>query len=423
MKTRIWFLLSILATGITWLYVAKVLTPWNQHRGEIIDGIKTQMGDLYAPWVGTRELLLHHRNPYGPEVSHEIQMVFYGHALIQAYSESAASVTNEQRFVYPAYTVFILAPTVYANFADVRRWARFALALLTAISVLLCLDILHWRVPWEAAAALTLFTLSSPQIVQGLRFEQLAVVVGFLIVAAAWCVSRHHFRTAGIFLALSTIKPQMALLPLCWFAIWTAGDWPKRWRVVASFITTLTALVVAGELLLPGWLGYFLAGIAAYRKYAPTSSLLRVALGDTLGELLGGILVLALLIFAWRNRRATADSPPFSAILAAFLMGAILAFPLFTPFNQVLLILPAMLLIKHWSALPRMSRLVFVASVSWPWMGSSVLLLYPPRLDSPNQLPLLPSFLVLFFPLFLPLLLMTRRPPVSLLKTADLRPS
>ncbi len=30
-----------------------------------------QMGDLYPRWVGARELLLHQRNPYSEEISHE----------------------------------------------------------------------------------------------------------------------------------------------------------------------------------------------------------------------------------------------------------------------------------------------------------------------------------------------------------------
>jgi hypothetical protein len=312
---------------------------------------------------------------------------------------------------------------VYAEFAEVRAAAQIVFALLTAISVLLCLDILHWGLPWKTAAALILFTLSSPQIVQGLRFEQLAVVVGFLIVAGAWCVSKHHFTIAGILLALSTIKPQMALLPLCWFTIWTGGDWHKRWRLAASFLITLIALIAGGELLLPGWIGYFLAGIAAYRKYAPPSSLLSVALGDTFGEILGGIIILALLFVAWRIRKYAADSEQFTATLAAFLIGAILAFPLFTPFNQVMLILPAMLLIKSWGNLPPISRVVFIVYVIWPWTVSLVLLLSPPRLDSPSQLPLLPSFLIVFFPFFLPLLLISRRAPASRSQVPNFRPS
>lgn len=418
MNKRIWLLLSLLATSITSLYTGSVLVPWNRHRAELQDGIKAQMGDLYSPWVGTRELLLRHRNPYGPEVSQQIQMVFYGHAITQTY-QAGSPITNEQRFAYPVYSVFILAPTVFADFEDVSPWARVAFGLLTAVSVLLFLDILRWRLSWEAVTALILFTLSSPQIVQGLRFEQLALIVGFLIAAAVWCLTKHHLMTAGALLALSTIKPQMALLPLCWFALWAVGDWPKRWRLAAGFVVAMTALLAAGELVLPGWFGYFLAGIAAYQKYAPTSSLLRTALGDTLGEIMGGILVLALLLLAWRNRKAATGSRQFTITFAAFLMGTILAFPLFTPFNQVLLILPAMLLIRDWNALPRFSRTVFIISVSWPWIVSSVLLLFPPRLDSPNQLPLLPSFLVLFFPLILPLLLMTRRNMAPQLRTAD----
>jgi hypothetical protein len=59
------------------------------------------MGDLYSPWVGTRELLLRRRNPYGPEVSREIQAVFYGHAVNQMSSEARTTVTNEPRLSLP----------------------------------------------------------------------------------------------------------------------------------------------------------------------------------------------------------------------------------------------------------------------------------------------------------------------------------
>jgi hypothetical protein len=372
------------------------------------------MGDLYPRWVGTRELLLHGSNPYGPEVSHKIQMAYYGHIVEQDYSQPVGKIVDEQRFAYPVYVVFLMAPTAYTDFAHVRPWARIALGLLTGITVLLSLSLLSQRPPWEIVTATVLFTLSSTQIVQGLRFEQLALLVGFLLVAAAWCLSRRQLKTAGVLLALSTIKPQMALIPLCWFAIWALGDWPKRWRLTASFSITLAALFAAGELILPGWFGHFLAGLAAYRKYFPTTSLLRVVLGDLLGEIVGGIIILVLLIAAWRNRNYAADTPVFTACFAFFLMGTILAFPLFTPFNQVLLIFPALLLIRDWKALPSLSRFGFIVMVSWPWIISLLLLLFPPTVDSLNQLPLLPSLLVLIFPLFLPLFLATRRGATAL---------
>jgi hypothetical protein len=408
MRLHLWLVLSVCVSGLTWLYVHRIQGPWADHKVTEKSGM-TQMGDLYPRWLGTRELLLRGRNPYGPEVSQEIQIALYGHVVPQNNLEPGHKIIDEQRFAYPLYVVFLMAPTVYADFADVQRWAPFVLALLTVMNVLFCLQILQWLRPMEVVAALVLFTLSSPQIVQGLRHQQLALVVGFLLTAGAWCVTSKHFAAAGALLAFSTIKPQMALLPLCWFAIWSAGDWPKRWRLPVAFLATLAVLIGACELILPGWLGSFLAGAAAYRRYFPTSSLLRWALGDTVGDILAGFVVLGLFALAWRHRRTPPDSRQFAFTFAAFLMGTILVFPLFTPFNQVILILPVMLLLHDWRALSWFARLVLIVFLSWPWFFSVWLLTFPHQLNATNQFPLLPSFLVSFFPLILPLLLMARQ--------------
>src|SRR5580658_3996069 len=407
-NARLWLLLSFFVAGISWLYVHRVLVPWTSYLHLQNGYVIAQISDLYSPWVGTRELLLHRRNPYAPEVSHEIQMVFYGHPINQTYDQPGVALVDEQRFAYPVYEVFLTAPLADVDFAEVQRWAPFVLGSVIVLNIFFCVSILHWRLPWEVFVAIVLFTLSSPQIVQGLRLQQLAIVEGCLLIAGAWCISRNYLGTAGVLLALSTIKPQMALLPLCWFAIWAVGDWRRRWRLPVSFIATLAALIGAGELLLPGWPRYFLAGLAAYRKYAMPTSALRVALGDTFGEILGGILVLGLLAYAWQNRKAAGGSRQFASILATFFMCALLTFPLFTPFNQVLLILPAILLLHDWKTLPKFSRLIFILLVSWPCIISLALLLFPPSTSSPNQLPLLPALLVPFAPFILPLLLITR---------------
>jgi hypothetical protein len=408
MRPRRWLLLSLLISGISWSYVHGILGPWSNYLRLKKRVMIVEPSDLYSPWVGSRELLLHHRNPYGPDVSREIQNIYYGHALNQTYGDPATEVVDEQRFAYPIYEVFLTAPLVYLNFTEVQRWAPWALGSLVAVSILFYLKILRWRLRWETTIAMVLFVLGSPQIVQGLRLQQLAIVEGFLLSVAAWCVTRNHLASAGTLLALFTIKPQIALLPLCWFAIWIAGDWRRRWRLAAGFTASLVALVAAGELLLRGWIGYFVAGLAAYRKYALPTSVLRIALGNFLGDIAGGVIVLGLLVYGWKNRKSPGDSRLFVSVLASFLMGAIIAFPLFTPFNQVLLILPALLLLHDWKTLPKFSRLVFIAAISWPWIISLVLLIVPPRLNSPGQMPLLPSFFVPFIPLLLPLLLATR---------------
>jgi hypothetical protein len=168
-------------------------------------------------------------------------------------------------------------------------------------------------------------------------------------------------------------------------------------------------LISIGELLLPGWLGYFFAGMAAYRKYFPTTSHLRLLLGDTPGIVASAFVVIWLLAFGWRNRKVTGDSHQFALVAAAFLMATVLTFPLFTPFNQVLLILPALLVVSAWATLPRLSRVTFIAIVSWPWITSVVLLLLRPPLNPGSRVALLPAFMVSFVPLVLPVLLFSRR--------------
>ena len=171
----------------------------------------------------------------------------------------------------------------------------------------------------------------------------------------------------------------------------------------------MAALIGMGELLLPGWLNYFFAGVAAYRKYFPTTSHLRLLLGDTLGIVASAFVVIWLLAFGWRNRKVTGDSHRFALVAAAFLMATVLTFPLFTPFNQVLLILPALLVVSGWATLPRLSRVTFIAIVSWPWITSVVLLLLRPPLNPASWVALLPAFMVSFVPLILPVLLFSRR--------------
>jgi len=209
-----------------------------------------------------------------------------------------------------------------------------------------------------------------------------------------------------VLLAFSTIKPQMAVLPLVWFILWAAGEWRARWRLVAGFGVAIAVLIGAGELLLPGWLSYFFAGMAAYRKYFPTTSLLRLFLGDKFGVVISVLIVIWLLTFGWRNRNVLESSRQFTLVVAAFLMATVLTFPLFTPFNQALLILPALLVLSEWTTLPRLSRLTFVATVSWPWTTSVALLLWRPSLNPASQIPLLPAFVAPFVPLILPLLLL-----------------
>ena len=409
MRSFLWLLLSLFVSGTTWLYVHRVLIPWEYHVNVEIGTLKAELGDLYSPWVGARDLLLYGRNPYSPDVSHEIQMAFYGRIVTQAPEVSAQDAVDEQRFAYPVYVVFLMAPTVNLSFVEVQTWAPVVLALSTLIGVVLWFDTLRWHPSWPTAVAVFLFVLSTPPIAQGLRLRQLGLVVGFLLAFATWCVSRNLLGTAGTVLAVSTIKPQMVALPLLWFVCWAIGDWKKRWRLLAGFVATLAALVGAGELILPGWLRYFFEGLRAYRQYAYRPPLLELALGNPLGEILSAAVIVGILAFAWKNRKEPGDSPQFTMVLATFLIASLLTMPLYPLFNQLLLILPVMIVLRDWASLRPAARYTFVAILGGASIMSLALLLLFSRGSYPSGLmPLLPSVATLILPFILPLLLVSR---------------
>ncbi len=302
----------------------RILLPWEHYIDVERGNVKEAMGDLYPRWVGTRELLLHGLNPYGTEVSHKIQIGFYGHPIEQSYDKPRFEIIDEQRFAYPVYVVFLLAPTVHLEFAKLQNWAPAVFGGLTAISVGLWLAALRWRPPPWVTFALVLLVLSSPQIAQGLRLRQIGLLVAFLLTAATWCVTRNRPFAAGVLLAVATIKPQMVSICLVWFFIWSLGDWKRRWPLAAGFGLALGILAGAGEILVRGWVRYFIEGVYAYRKYFPTTSPVRLILGSWIGGGLSLLGVIVLFSYAWSRRKAAAGSPEFAQALSWFFITSLL---------------------------------------------------------------------------------------------------
>lgn len=404
-----WVLAGVLASIVSWTYMHRILLPWEDFVNVRQGQVKVQMGDLYPRWVGTRELLLHGRNPYSPEVSHEIQMAFYGRPIEQSYDKSRFEIIDEQRFVYPLYVVFLLAPSVHWDFAEMQAWAPVLFGAVTAISLWLWMKVLGWHPSALAVVAMVMLVLSSPQLAQGMRLRQLGLFVAFLVALASWCVTRERYVIAGVLLAISTIKPQMVALVLLWFLLWSLGDWRKRWPLAAGFGASLAVLASAAEWLLPGWPRFFLAGLAAYAKYFPTTSPVRLVLGNWIGGALSVLALVVLIGFAWGMRKAEADSREFAYTLTMFFVANVLLMPLLTPYNQVFLLLPVLMLLRDWKTLPRLGRAAMIVLLAWPWIAQAVLLMHRPQIDSPNRLPLLPSALLILFPFLVAWLAITRR--------------
>jgi hypothetical protein len=58
--------------------------------------------DLYPAWLGTRELLVNHRDRYSPEVTASIQKGVWGRTVD---ARNPGDPEDQSRFAYPLYVV------------------------------------------------------------------------------------------------------------------------------------------------------------------------------------------------------------------------------------------------------------------------------------------------------------------------------
>jgi hypothetical protein len=344
-----------------------------------ISSIKAKpLTDLFQPWFGAREVLLHHRDPYGPDVTREIQMAFFGRELN---SPEAGNLAESQRFAlayrfaYPLYVVFFVAPTIGMDFHSAQIVVWWFLAAVTALSVLLWLSVVRVHLSVSESVALFAVVLTSPPVSQGLNLRQPGLLVAALLAGAAAAAVSERLLLAGALLALSTIKPQLALLPIAWFGLWVFAEWRQRRSLAWGFASMLAVLVFSSVCFLPDWPIRFLAALHAYATYTGGPSYIGMLLPGGMQWLVCGLGALATASFCWRARGSRADSVAFAFALAIVLDLSVWIMPtVIAPYNHVLLLPAALLVIGHWKELwsgTITSRIVAVfcgALAALPWL-------------------------------------------------------
>ena len=358
-----------------WFYVQHILIGYQRADAALHGTPRGNLSDLYPRWLGARELLLHHRDPYSAEVTREIQIGYYGRALDPA---RPLDPKDQQGFAYPAYVVFLLAPSVGLPFPAVQVGFRWLLVALTVATVFLWLRALRWRASATATTILIVLTLGSFQVLQGIKLQQLSLLVGGLIAGCALLLAEGYLATAGVLLAFATIKPQLVLPLVAWLLVWVSGDWCRRRSFVRGFALTMGLLFGGAEYVLPGWIGRFRAAVTAYRQYNDgAGSVLDVLITPEWGRVLAGLIVLALAVTAWKFRRAATDSSVFNLMLALILAITVVIVPKAAPYNQVLLVPATLLVARDWRIFWQKNRwsriIVMIGSllILWPWLAAT----------------------------------------------------
>ncbi len=370
------FVAALVCAAGMWLFLQRVMIPYQMADAAAYGRPRGNLSDLYPRWLGARELLLHGRDPYSAEITREIQVGYYGRVLDHS---RIGDPRDEQGFAYPVYVVFALSPAVQLPFALVQMWFSPLLIFLSAASTLIWIRSLGWQNSFLARIVVVILALGNLAVMQGLKLEQMSLLVAGFIAIAILFLTRDHQVGAGIVLALASMKPQLVFILLVWLGIWTLGDARRRYRWAVAFLVAMAIQIAAGEWYLPHWIARFWEAAREYRDYTAAISVLEKWVGVPAGRTLEIVAFALLVRLCWKERTRAANTTAFARTTSMVLAFTVLLIPTDSVYNQVLLI-PALLVLfeeRHvlWrrSAASRLLLLTVAALVAWPWITSVAL--------------------------------------------------
>ena len=341
--------------------------------------------DFYPVWLTAREGLLHHRNPYSPQTTRQVQLDLFGRTVdARVFGAPPAYWT----FAYPAIADVLLWPIGLLPFSQVRIGFGLFLGILTAYSVVLWIRVIYPRAGRLNVASLLILTLSSYAVLEGLFAEQMGLLVGFLLAASLAALVRQKLFFSGTLLALALIKPQEMLLVGAYLLLWSLARWRNRWRFAAGFFLMCALLGASSLLIWPHWISEWLRVVSSYRRYSdpPLVSYLssNQILGDQASRLLGPILIAILLVSAvalsWRMRCAAADSRDFRLTISLLLAVTVIAMvPGHAVYDHVVLLPGIILIASCWREFApskpfRVTLAAAALALFWPWICASVVI-------------------------------------------------
>ncbi len=155
-------------------------------------------------------------------------------------------------FVLPLSSMLFLAPFGLMESLEARAiWMTF----LEACSVLLgyfSLRLVKWKVSIFKSVFLLAFSLLWYYGLRSILAGQIAVVAAVFLVLGVYCLLQKLDIFAGLCLAVTFIKPTMALFVVIFILLWSISS--RRKEVVWSFLLASLAIVIASFALFPEWL-------------------------------------------------------------------------------------------------------------------------------------------------------------------------
>jgi len=289
--------------------------------------------DFYSRWHGAKALLLEGRDPYGLDVTAEIQPVI----------DIDPSEVGRGGFAYPLHVIFLFWPLVYLPY----DWTQAIwLVMVQWLAIGTGIALIGWkRLSLKPAAALgvLLSVLFFYPVARTILLGQFTLHVAFFLVMALWLLDRGRDEWAGVFLAATSVKPQMVIFIGPWLVLWAIGQ--KRWRFVAGVVAGGAVMFAAAMLLFPRWPISFMEDVQRYSQVAggrnPLAFILETLWSgypEPLRYLIAALLVVIMLYTWWQGWRTTGYLSD-RALFWTIAVSLTITFQTGTT-NQVLLVIP-----------------------------------------------------------------------------------
>lgn len=276
-------------------------------------------GDFYPLWLTCRELRDNRQNPYAEFTTFAIQRHLYGRTLGQGGPDDLP--LHYRAFSYPLFADLMFWPLAELKFEPTRSVLAAVFPILVALTAVLWMRTLGLALPLPATVGAVLLYGTSYGGLEAFYALQPTIVVAALLAAATAALVARRYWLAGTWLALAGIKPQLVVIVTVWLLLWSVSQWRLRRGLVLSFALIATILLLASELIVPGWITLWVKSLAEYRTYT-LPPLFPFVMGR-LGDILGIVLVAVMACLGWRFRHL--DVGDQFLLFVSFLLAATVA--------------------------------------------------------------------------------------------------
>jgi hypothetical protein len=332
--------------------VAYTWATWNFFTSRFPGG--NDLATHYGAWEA---YLKYGLNPYSDAAVLHTQKLIYG--------RPALPTEDQNRMVYPFYSILVHGPFVWFDYPLARAIYMTMLQVAIFIGVLITLNLVGWRPPPWLFAVVFAWSLLDYHQARGIIIGQFAILAFFALAGTLHLLRKREDAAAGALLVLTTVKPTLVVFLIPFFLVW--GIARTRRHFVAGFLATIVGLTLVSLLLQPTWIGDWVSRVTGYTEYTlnqgPVYLLTHEAVPalGTVGEvIISALLALAMLWTWWRVTRADGEREFYWALGFTLIVTNLMA-PRVATTNYVLMLVPTLWL---FAAMERRFKWVRIATVA-----------------------------------------------------------